>query len=100
MMYRLLEVTSLGIFAFGALTFSTLALFYWGERRRGKSRQHTVFPAFTLICAIAFLNNLLFQTPIPQSAGPWLAIALLRSQPGRRPLTRSEERRVGKECRS
>ena len=77
MMYRLLEVTSLGIFAFGALTFSTLALFYWGERRRGKSRQHTVFPAFTLVCAIAFLNNLLFQTPIPQSAGPWLAIALL-----------------------
>ncbi len=76
-MYRLLEVTSLAIYAFGALTFSTLALFYWGERRRGKHRQHTAFPAFTLVCAVAFLNNLLFQTTVSQSAGTWLAIALL-----------------------
>ncbi|MGB9457868.1 MAG: histidine kinase [Bryobacteraceae bacterium] len=77
MLYRLLEVTSLAIFAFGALTFSTLALFYWGERRRGKRRSHTALPAFTLVCAVAFLNNLLFQTGIPQNAGPWIAAVLL-----------------------
>jgi signal transduction histidine kinase len=77
MMYRLLDVASLAIYAFGALTFSILALFYWGERRRGKRRKHTSFPAFTLVCAVAFLSNLLFQTALPQSAGPWLAIALL-----------------------
>ena len=77
MMYRLLEIASLAVYAFGALTFSTLVLFYWGERRRGKRRPYTALPAFTLVCAVAFLYNLLFQTSIPQSAGPWLAIAFL-----------------------
>jgi two-component sensor histidine kinase len=77
MTYSLLDVISLAIFGFGALTFSTLVLFYWGERRRGKRRRQTVFPAFTLVCAVAFLNNLLFQTAMPQSSGPWLAVALL-----------------------
>src|ERR1017187_5522452 len=77
LMYRLLEVTSLAVYAFGALTFSTLALFYWGERRRGKRRPHTALPAFTAVCAVAFLVNLLFESDIPQSAGPWLSIALL-----------------------
>ncbi|MGO9615963.1 MAG: sensor histidine kinase [Bryobacteraceae bacterium] len=72
----MLEVTSLAIFAFGALTFSTLALFYWGERHRGKRRPQTALPAFTLVCAVAFLSNLLYQTSIPQSAGPWLSVAL------------------------
>jgi signal transduction histidine kinase len=77
MMYKLLDITSLAIFGFGALTFSTLALFYWGERRRGKHRKGTVFPAFTLVCAVSFLNNLLLQTTIPQGTGPWLSVALL-----------------------
>jgi len=76
-MYRLLEVTWLAVYAFGALTFSTLALFYWGERRRGKRRPDTALPAFTLVCAIAFLINLLFESDLPHSAGPWLSIALL-----------------------
>jgi signal transduction histidine kinase len=77
MMYRLLEVTWLALYAFGALTFSTLALYYWGGRRRGKRRPHTALPAFTVVSAIAFLINLLFESDLPQSAGPWLSIALL-----------------------
>jgi hypothetical protein len=36
-MYRLLDIASLGIFTFGALTFSTLALVYCRERRRNKA---------------------------------------------------------------
>jgi signal transduction histidine kinase len=76
MMYRLLDITSLAIFAFGALTFSTLALFYWRERWRGKRSQHTALPAFTLVCAVAFLNNLLSEMAIPGGAGPWLDFAL------------------------
>ena len=64
-MYRLLEITWLTVYAFGALTFSTLALFYWGERHRGKRRPHTALPAFTLVCAIGFLINLLFPNLHP-----------------------------------
>jgi hypothetical protein len=56
--YSLLEVASLVVYVFGALTFSLLAGFYWSERRRSK---RSVFPIFTLVCAAAFLSNLLFH---------------------------------------
>jgi hypothetical protein len=46
------------VYIFGALTFSILTVFYWGERRRTRG---SVFPAFTLACAAAFLSNLLFR---------------------------------------
>ena len=76
-MLRVLDISSLVVYVFGALAFSTLVLFYWGERRRGKNLASTAFPAFTLVCAIAFLSNLLFQTGIPQSAAAWTEAALL-----------------------
>jgi two-component sensor histidine kinase len=77
MIYSLLDIISLAVFAFGALTFSTLALFYWNGRRRGKHGKRTVLPLFTLVCAVAFLTNLLSLTAMPQSGRPWVAIALL-----------------------
>jgi two-component sensor histidine kinase len=56
--YTLLDLASLVVYVFGALTFSLLAVFYWSERRRSK---RSVFPVFTLVCAAAFLSNLLFR---------------------------------------
>ena len=76
MMYKLLDISSLVVYVFGALAFATLALFYWGERREGANRGRTAFLAFTLVCAIAFLSNLLFQTGIPQRAGTWIEAGL------------------------
>ena len=56
--YSLLDLAALVVYIFGALTFSILTVFYWGERRR---TMRSVFPAFTLVCAAAFLGNLLFR---------------------------------------
>jgi two-component sensor histidine kinase len=56
--YSLLDLASLVVYIFGALTFSILTIFYWGERRRTR---RSVFPAFTLVCATAFLSNLMFR---------------------------------------
>src|ERR1035441_4588853 len=50
MMYRLLEIASLAVYAFGALTFSTLVLFYWGERRRGKRRPYRLARLHAGLC--------------------------------------------------
>jgi signal transduction histidine kinase len=76
-MDRLLDFILPAAFALGALTFSTLALFYFRERLRGKPRRNSVLPALTLVCALAFVNNLLFQSGIPQMAAGRLGIALL-----------------------
>ena len=79
----MLDVMSAAIYAFGALTFSTLALFYWGERRRGTYRRNGVLQAFSVVCAIAFLGNLLSWEghSVWLSAGLWairgLALGLL-----------------------
>jgi hypothetical protein len=43
--YSLLDLASLVVYIFGALTFSILTVFYWGERRRTR---RSVFPAFRL----------------------------------------------------
>ncbi len=60
--YKLLQLASLITFTFGALTFSVLTLFYWRERRlRRQPGGGLVFPAFTLVCAAAFLINLLLR---------------------------------------
>jgi len=76
--YQLLYLTSLVTFTFGALTFSVLTLFYWRERRlRIQPRGGLVFPAFTLVCAAAFLMNLALRIvgeDSPVAAG--LSIAL------------------------
>ena len=67
--YKLLYLASLITFTFGALTFSVLASFYWRERRLRRrtgvapraTASGSVFPAFTAVCAAAFLVNLLRQ---------------------------------------
>src|SRR5215472_1631273 len=57
--YKLVWGASLVMFTFGALAFSTLALFYWRQWRQvGRGG---VFPVFTLLCAVAFLLNLAQQ---------------------------------------
>jgi two-component sensor histidine kinase len=56
--YSLLDLASLVVYVFGALTFSLLTVFYWSDRRRTR---RSVFPAFTLACAAAFLGNLLLR---------------------------------------
>ena len=56
--YDALYLLTLLTVAFGALSFSVLALFYWRERR---SRPRTAFTAFTEVCAAAFLINLLLR---------------------------------------
>ncbi|MBZ5618155.1 MAG: histidine kinase [Acidobacteriia bacterium] len=76
MVRKLLELAPLVVFAFGALTFSILTVFYWGERRR-KPGGPTAFPAFTLVCAAAFLNNLLFQVISLGGAGESLTAGVI-----------------------
>jgi signal transduction histidine kinase len=60
--YKLLYLASLITFTFGALTFSVLTLFYWREQRLRRTRVGSlVFPGFTVVCASAFLINLLLR---------------------------------------
>ena len=60
--YQLLYLISLITFTFGALTFSVLTVLYWRERRLGLSpRGDPIFPAFTVLCAAAFLANILLR---------------------------------------
>src|SRR6478736_2813144 len=56
--YRLVAAASLITFGFGALAFSTLALFYWRQRSTHQVTASRAFPAFTLVCGLAFLLNL------------------------------------------
>lgn len=68
--YRLLYLASLVTFTFGSLSLSALTWAYWRERRL--RRQHgggRVFPAFSLVCAAAFLINLALQIGTASGAG-------------------------------
>ena len=80
---------SLVVFTFGALTFTVLAVSYWRERVPARGR---VFPAFTLLCAVAFLGNLLARA-LPAlgvvrelAAGMLPAVLLHLVWPRRRPV--------------
>ena len=76
--YPLLELLPLAAFALGALSFSALTAFYWSERRRKRSGTRSVFPLFTLVCAAAFVSNLLLQATLPTGlAGS--TVALMRN---------------------
>lgn len=67
-------LVSQAAFTLGALAFCVLTASYWTQRRhRPDSAQFGVFPAFTLLCALAFLNNLLYQVV------PWALPILLRN---------------------
>jgi two-component sensor histidine kinase len=60
--YKLIYLASLITFTFGALTFSVLTLVYWREKSlRRQTAGRSVFPLFTVVCAVAFLINLLLQ---------------------------------------
>ena len=73
MLSSLFYSLALVVYTFGALTFCVFSVFYWSQyRRRRASRNRTVFPVFTLVCGIAFLNNLLYQAGILHGAGPVL----------------------------
>jgi len=64
----MLYLASLVVFAFGALSFSILTVSYWTQRRGTPAGEATVFPVFTLVCAVTFLLNLAFEYGAPGSA--------------------------------
>ena len=69
---QLFYLASVIVFAFGALTFSVLTVVYWRERRPRKAAGgNPVFPAFTLVCAAAFVTNLLLQTATALRMDTW-----------------------------
>ncbi len=72
-----LDLASLAVFAFGALTFSTLAALYWGTHRPRKPGASAVLPAFTLVCAIAFLNSVAFRSTLLNALAAGLVPALI-----------------------
>ena len=70
--YELLYLASLITFTFGALTFSVLTLYYLRERRL---RGAPVFPAFTIVCAAAFVMNLVLQAMAAYGLdAPWVTV--------------------------
>jgi len=73
--YRLLDLVSLAVYAFGALTYSTLALYYWRQYRKGDRRGPGALTAFTLVSAVAFLGNLLLSSAAPWIEGRWFGPA-------------------------
>ena len=67
-------LTSLAVYTFGALTFCVLAVSYVVQR---PARGFGPFPAFTLVCAVAFVSNLLALAGWRQSA----ALTLISNLP-------------------
>ncbi len=78
--YKLLYLASLIAFTFGALTFSVLTLYYWRERRSWRRRMGAAFPTFTLVCAAAFIANLLLRVTALQNQDSAWAISLSTAQ--------------------
>ncbi len=74
--YKLLYLASLITYTFGALTFSVLSVSYWKHRKAGGG---LAFPSFTLVCAAAFLANLLLQFSVIRPGGPTATEFLMRT---------------------
>lgn len=71
------DLLSLVVYTFGALTFSVLTVSYWSDRRgRKKPGKRTTFPLFTLVCAAAFVSNLMFQVMILRGSGALLSASV------------------------
>ncbi len=63
-------------FAFGALTFCTLTIYYWRQWREGGSGGGRVFGAFTALCGASFVLNLGAQSaPLRDWLSPVLDLA-------------------------
>jgi signal transduction histidine kinase len=70
--YKLFYLASLIAFSFGALTFFVLTLYYWRHRKTDR-QAGAVFPAFTLVCAAAFVANLLLRLAVQNQNSGWFA---------------------------
>lgn len=69
-------LAALATFIFGALILSLLTAFYWNQwRRRPVANRSAVLPVFTLVCTVAFVNNLLYQAGALEST----ALVLVRN---------------------
>ncbi|MCX6629662.1 MAG: histidine kinase [Candidatus Solibacter sp.] len=63
-------------FAFGALLYCTLAMFYWRQLRQRRGAGSGVFGVFTAVCGLAFLLNLAAQAESLQTlVAPALDVA-------------------------
>ena len=60
-------------FAFGALAFCTLTIFYWRQLREQRGAGGGIFGVFTAVCGLAFLLNLAAQAA---SLREWVSPAL------------------------
>src|SRR5882724_12061778 len=58
---KVIELASLAIYTFGALTFLVLTALYWRERRTRRG-QGLAFPCFIVAAGTAFVLSLLMQT--------------------------------------
>ena len=71
-----LYFASLAVYTFGAVSLTVLTAYYWRHRRRGSSaNRSTVLPVFTVVCAIAFIDNLLSEAIVL----PGGALVLIRN---------------------
>ena len=90
-MASFLQFVSIVVFTFGAPAFSILALSYLRQRKRGS----VLFRIFTIICAVAFLDNLataafVMNSPAINAARallagilpPMMANLILQQEPG------------------
>lgn len=56
---------SLAVYTFGAVSLTVLSAYYWRHRRpRRPANRSAVLPVFAVVCAIAFIDNLLSETVV------------------------------------
>jgi two-component sensor histidine kinase len=74
--HQLLYLFWLAPFAFGALAFTTLVIFYWRQLRQQRGSGGGVFGVFTAVCAFSFLLNIAAQAESIQAViSPLLDLA-------------------------
>src|ERR1035437_291275 len=74
--HQLLYLFWLAPFAFGALAFTTLVIFYWRQLRQQRGSGGGVFGVFTAVCALSFLLNIAAQAESIQAViSPLLDLA-------------------------
>lgn len=69
-------LVSLIVYTLGAVAFCALTALYWSERKPARAGGNSaVLRSFTLVCAVAFVSNLIYQEGVVQ--GAW--VVLLRN---------------------